>query len=252
MQGVRTCRLADNDKTSHKGHRTALRCCRCPFLFVKYRMQQVVYHDEIIMTKKEALQIVFSCAASYKENLAGRSLLFVTTDKHKTVRCLEVSFDGSNFLHMTGFKLNKKEISANNFFSMCCDKRLSESDFEFAADGTTEMKMRVLPGLVQKHLSAKMVGDYNLSQPKLYTDKLAGSVGACMGFVRNGGKGRFVPNTVLEGDIRSMVKGSADRIVITYRKQRGDALYTEIVYTAKKIDWTALTLPEEYQYLPLP
>lgn len=97
-----------------------------------------------------------------------------------------------------------------------------------------------------------MVGDYNLSQPKLYTDKLAGSVGACMGFVRNGGKGRFVPNTVLEGDIRSMVKGSADRIVITYRKQRGDALYTEIVYTAKKIDWTALTLPEEYQYLPLP
>ena len=204
------------------------------------------------MTKKEALQIVFSCAASYKENLAGRSLLFVTTDKYKTVRCLEVTFDGSNFLHMTGFKLNKKEISANNFFSMCCDKRLSESDFEFAADGTTEMKMRVLPGLVQKHLSAKMVGDYNLSQPKLYTDKLAGSVGACMGFVRNGGKGRFVPNTVLEGDIRSMVKGSADRIVITYRKQRGDALYTEIVYTAKKIDWTALTLPEEYQYLPLP
>ena len=62
------------------------------------------------MTKKEALQIVFSCAASYKENLAGRSLLFVTTDKHKTVRCLEVTFDGSNFLHMTGFKLNKKEI----------------------------------------------------------------------------------------------------------------------------------------------
>ena len=195
------------------------------------------------MTKKEALQIVFSCAASYKKNLAGRSLLFVTTDKHKTVRCLEVTFDSSNFLHMTGFKLNKKEISANNFFSMCCDKRLSESDFEFAADGTTEMKMRVLPGLVQKHLSAKMVGDYNLSQPKLYTDKLAGSVGACMGFVRNGGKGRFVPNTVLEGDIRSMVKGSANRIVITYQKQRGYALYTEIVYTSKKIDSTPLTLP---------
>ena len=237
--------MADNDKTSHKGHLTALRCCRCPFLFVKCRMQQEVYHDE-----KRSLANRFLLRSSYKENLAGRSLLFVTTDKHKTVRCLEVTFDGSNFLHMTGFKLNKKEISANNFFSMCCDKRLSESDFEFAADGTTEMKMRVLPGLVQKHLSAKMVGDYNLSQPKLYTDKLAGSVGACMGFVRNGGKGRFVPNTVLEGDIRSMVKGSADRIVITYRKQRGDALYTEIVYTAKKIDWTALTLPEEYQYLP--
>ena len=189
------------------------------------------------MTKKEALQIVFSCAASYKENLAGRSLLFVTTDKHKTVRCLEVSFDGSNFLHMTGFKLNKKEISANNFFSMCCDKRLSESDFEFAADGTTEMKMRVLPGLVQKHLSAKMVGDYNLSQPKLYTDKLAGSVGACMGFVRNGGKGRFVPNTVLEGDIRSMVKGSADRIVIIESSAETRSIQKSYTQPKKLIGW---------------
>ena len=34
------------------------------------------------MTKKDALNIVFSCAISYKENLAGRSLLFVTADKH--------------------------------------------------------------------------------------------------------------------------------------------------------------------------
>lgn len=112
------------------------------------------------MTKKDALNIVFSCAISYKENLAGRSLLFVTADKHKVVRGLEVTFDSSNFLHMTGFKLSNKEIGANNFLSMCCDKRLSETDFEFAADGTTEMKLRVLPDLVQKHLSAKMVGDY--------------------------------------------------------------------------------------------
>ena len=113
------------------------------------------------MTKKDALNIVFSCAISYKENLAGRSLLFVTADKHKVVRGLEVTFDSSNFLHMTGFKLSNKEIGANNFLSMCCDKRLSETDFEFAADGTTEMKLRVLPDLVQKHLSAKMVGDYD-------------------------------------------------------------------------------------------
>lgn len=40
------------------------------------------------MTKKDALNIVFSCAISYKENLAGRSLLFVTADKHKVVRGL--------------------------------------------------------------------------------------------------------------------------------------------------------------------
>ena len=203
------------------------------------------------MTKKEALGIVFSCAPLYKENLVDQSLLFVTTDKHKEVHCLEVTFDTSNFLHMTGFKLRKPGITARHFFNLCYDKRLTESDFDFASDGTTEMKMRVLPSLMKKNLSAKMLGDYNLYQPKLYTDKLAGSLSACMGFVRDGGNGRFVPNTVLEGDIRTKVK-HADRIILTYRKKRSDAQYAEIVFQAKKVVWEKIALPDEYSYLPLP
>lgn len=102
------------------------------------------------MTKKEALRIVFSCAPLYKENLVNQSLLFVTTNKHKEVHCLEVTFDTSNFLHMTGFKLRKPGINARHFFNLCYDKRLTESDFDFASDGTTEMKMRVLPSLMKK------------------------------------------------------------------------------------------------------
>lgn len=203
------------------------------------------------MTKKDALNIVFSCATSYKENLVGKSLLFVFVDKTEHVHCLEVTFDSSNFLHMTGFRLKRKEISARNFFNLCYDKRLSESDFEFAKDGTTEMKMRVLPGLVKKNLSAKMIGNYNMSQPKLFTDKLAGSVSACMGFVRNDGIGRFVPNTVLEGDLRKLTKG-ANRIIVTYRKRRDEPQYSEVVYIAKNVEWQKIKLPEPYQYLKLP
>ena len=60
-----------------------------------------------------------------------------------------------------------------------------------------------------------------------------------------------MPNTVLEGDIRDRVQ-QADRIILTYRKMRKDAAYSEIVYSAKKIDWTQIELPEEYRYLPLP
>lgn len=116
---------------------------------------------------------------------------------------------------------------------------------------TTEMKMRVLPSLMKKNLSAKMLGDYNMSQPKLYTDKIAGSLSACMGFVRDGGEGRFVPNTVLEGDIRTKVK-TADRIIATYRKSRSEEQYSEIVFTAKKVEWEKIVLPEEYRYLALP
>ena len=187
----------------------------------------------------------------YKKNLVDKSLLFITTDKHKSVHCLEVTFDISNFLHMTGFKLRKPSINARHFFNLCYDKRLTEADFEFSADGTTEMKMRVLPSLMKKNLSAKMLGDYNMSQPKLYTDKIAGSLSACMGFVRDSGEGRFVPNTVLEGDIRTKVK-AADRIIATYRKNRGEKQYSEVVFTAKKVEWEKIVLPDEYCYLVLP
>ena len=34
--GHRSLRLADNDKISRKGHRTAPRCCRCPFYVICY------------------------------------------------------------------------------------------------------------------------------------------------------------------------------------------------------------------------
>ena len=157
----------------------------------------------------------------------------------------------ATFLHMTGFKLRKSGINARHFFNLCYDKRLTEADFDFSADGTTEMKMRVLPSLMKKNLSAKMLGDYNMSQPKLYTDKIAGSLSACMGFVRDGGEGRFVPNTVLEGDIRTKVK-AADRIIATYRKSRSEEQYSEIVFTAKKVEWEKIVLPDEYSYLVLP
>lgn len=198
--------------------------------------------------KKEALSVVFSCAERYKSELVNRSLLFVCTDKHNRVHCVEVTFDTSNFKHMTGLQTS---LDANHFFNLCLDRRLSETDFELAKDGTTRLKLDVLPRLVKKDLSANMLGDYNSSHVKLQTDKLAGGVSSCIGFVRAEGSGRFVPNTVLKGDIRDKARNLC-RIVVTYRKTRGEERYSEVVRCAKGVDWEKLKLPEEYAYLPLP
>ena len=224
------------------------------------------------MTKKEALAVVFSCADEYKENLVDHSLLFLCQDKHKTTYCVEVTFDISNFQHLTGFKTvrmdsessehdssdenvaqktGKKKITAAHFFELCIDRRLSENDFEFAEDGTTPLKMKVLPSVVKKSLSANMIGFYNGLQPRLYTERIAGSVKACVGFVRDEDDGRYVPNTVLEGDIRQKVT-RPDRILVTYRKKSDTAEYSEIVYAAKKVDWKTIKVPKEYPYLQLP
>lgn len=69
------------------------------------------------ITKKDALSVVFSCAPEYKKNLVDRSLLFVCTDKHKRTYCLEVTFDASNFQHMTGLKTKQSGIHALYFLN---------------------------------------------------------------------------------------------------------------------------------------
>ena len=96
-----------------------------------------------------------------------------------------------------------------------------------------------------------MVGYYNGQQPRLYTEQLAGSVKGCVGFVKDKNIGRYVPNTLLEGDIRKKVT-RPDRILVTYRKKIEEEMYTEIVYAAKNVEWEKISLPAEYSYLILP
>lgn len=57
-----------------------------------------------------------------------------------------------------------------------------------------------------KNLSADTIGDYATLSPKLYTDKLAGSTKACMGFIKTSNSSRYVPNTILKEDTRDNTK----------------------------------------------
>lgn len=186
------------------------------------------------MDKKDALSIVFSCAQLYKNNLINRCLLFVSMDKYKTIQVLEVTFDTSNFLHLTGFKINTRQISPAQFFNLCYNKRLSEDNFEFSSDGTTELKMKALPILVKSNLAENMIADYGGNRPKLYTEKLAGSVKASMGFIKDSKTEKYVPNTVLCGDIRKE-SHSISRIIATYRKRKNEITYTHIQNSCTKL-----------------
>ena len=200
------------------------------------------------ISPRDALSTIFKAAESYQKNLINQSLLFLCLDKHKKTYCIEVTFDASNFKHLTGVQTR---LSALHFYEMCIDHRLSTDDFSFAEDGTTVWKMEVLPRLISKNLSANMIGEYNGSMPVLFTERIAGSTSACMGFVRSDENGRYIPNTILKGDVRTLVH-KADRIIATYRKKRSESQYSEIVYAAKKVDWEKIVLPSNFQNLPLP
>ncbi len=208
-------------------------------------------------TKEWAISIVTSCAKEYQENLVDKSLLFVCLDKHHRTSCLEFTFDASNFLHLTGLKptlVRKKDgteykLSATEFFHKCLEHKLRSQEFDFATDGTTPLKLEVLPYVINKSLSANMIGDYNSVNPLLYTEKLVGGVKACVGFVTTLPNGRYVPNTVLKVDIRDYASNTT-RVVAVFRKSRNAAQYEELTYKAPKVDWSVVKYPTAFSYLP--
>ena len=197
-------------------------------------------------TKEEAISIVVRCAEQYQEELEGKSLLFLCTDKHKKVIPVEFSFYGNNYMHLTGLKANK--LFANDFYQKCLDHKLSPADVSFSADGTTHLKLDILPAMIAKNLQANMIGDYNSSKPRLYTEKIAGSIHACIGFVLDTKTEEYVPNTVVKEDARDITK-NALRVVAVYRKENGAQRYEEMTYRAKKTDLSSLEFPDEFSYL---
>lgn len=162
-------------------------------------------------------------------------------------------------MHLTGVKVSKQfknqvsnsEEYANKFYEKCINKRLSANDFNFAEDGTTALKLDILPMLMKKNLSANAIGNIDVRTVKLYTEKIAGSIKGCMGFVKDSKVIKNVPNTVLKVDIRDYTN-EAKRIIVTYRKKKQEKQYSEIVYIAKTVEWDKVNYSKEIAYLPKP
>lgn len=208
-------------------------------------------------TKEQAIGIVVRCAETYHKELEGKNLLLLCQDKHKRIYSVQFSFYGNNFMHLTGLKPRRRDgekteqsVSANDFYQKCLDHKLSPSDFEFSDDGTTHMKLNVLPGIICKNLRAKSIGNYNSSKPHLYTEKIVGrgNVKACMGFVLDSARQEYVPNTVIQEDIRDLTSKDV-QVIAVYRKDAHEERYNEVTYKAKNVDWEMVVYPEELQYL---
>jgi hypothetical protein len=206
------------------------------------------------MDKSEALKLIIESAEYYKINYENRKLLLVCSNNSlNKITVMECAFNRTNFMHLTGVKFREGyRLPADVFFNSVIGRHLSFDAFELASDGTTEMKLRVLPMIFKsKSLSANMSGDYNLRKPVLVTEKLAGGVRGCVGFIYDDSLKCYVPNTVLNEDIRLNIKNQ-QRVILVYRKNIPDVRYEERVYNAKKIDWEKIILPKGYEYLSLP
>ena len=194
------------------------------------------------MDKKKALAIIYSSAKEYRKNLENRNLLFVY-GSHNKIAFLESAFLSRHFLHLTGIKLKENVFASSvEFYQACIDKRLSSDAFSFAPGGTTELKLSILPQVMQIHLNAKMVGDYDSSKAFLFTKKLIGNIVFCLGFVKD--TNFFVPNTTLKEDIRNITIKPQKRVLAVFKKAIDQPVYQELCYVAKRTKISELPFPD--------
>ena len=186
------------------------------------------------MDKKEALKIILNCAKIYKQNLENKNLLIVLETKNKQIKYFETIFLPRNYLHLTGIKIiNKKIKSSIDFYNLCLKNKLKISDFEFNSNGTTPLKLQILPQIVNIQKVSKMVGNYNNIKPYLYTKKIIGNINVCLGFIKQ--NKYYIPNTVLKEDIRNITQEQAKVIAIMIKCTKEKA-YKNITYLSKNVN----------------
>ena len=194
------------------------------------------------MKKEVAIKAITQCAKDYHTYLENQNLLFLFGSQQKP-DFFEAVFLPRHFIHLTGVEISNRKFSgSSDFYNKALKNQLSPKDFSLATNGTTEMKLSVLPQLMKIYRSAKMVGDYSFTKSVLYTEKLVGNITASLGFVRE--DKYYIPNTALKEDIRDITTKPQSRMLAIFRKPVEQSHYEEICYTAKGLVLQDISLPQ--------
>lgn len=213
------------------------------------------------MDKRKAIQIITKAAETYHKNLEDQKVLFLygipkevkeqILGKRKVlsaIRSYEVVFHRQNFLHLTGVRVDSEKIKSSiHFYEKCLDKRLAEQDFSLAKDGSTRQKLDVLENMMKIKQSAMMIGDFTGKGPKLYSEKVAGNVCGCVGFVQDRHTGFNVPNTLLKKDIRDVTAIPVQKIYAVISKSYTEQKYSIVEKLDKSIDLSYHFFSEEIE-----
>ena len=187
----------------------------------------------------KALSVVYKCAPMY-DLLIKRDHLFIYSVKDNAANFIEPNFQSHNFLHLTGMEYTG---TADEFFAASLGQRLKYEDVSMRKSGATEVKLLVLPDLVDLPRTGRKIGFYNGTGFSLHTDVLAGNSYGCMGFVRTY-DGKYVPNTVLKKDMRSICDLPLHTIVTVLSKGKDEPLYSQIHHRDPRTDIEKLQIPD--------
>ena len=167
--------------------------------------------------------------------------------KHQ-LEYFETVFLPRNFQHLSGLEFLDEQGNVRNnsvyFYRSCLSNTITEQQIRFKSDGTTPLKLAVLPQVVRFLEFSKMTVLYNGRRPKLALERLVGTTNYSVGFVQDGQY--YVPSSCLQEDIRNLGdKPSQILAVLSKRADASEKQYKEVCYVAKGISLSNLKLPEE-------
>lgn len=189
--------------------------------------------------KKKALGIIVNAAKKYDEYLKSLNFIIIY-QSGSTQNFAEVGFRDLNFLHLTGVQT---KLSAQRFYSLCIDGKLSEKDFEIDNAGKVQQKLMVLPYLHELLYHNCMIGDFINSGIMIRADYFVGDTKAVLSVGFRNGKNIDMPVTLFNEDIRKLVKPVC-KVIAIFKKVYDEEKYIECTYHTKDIDFTKVTFPE--------
>lgn len=200
-------------------------------------------------TSDEARKIVMQCAKKYEQNLLNKRYLIIYRDKTENIiKDIEIEFNEENYQHLTGLELIDKNGKVRQhvsklFFEKCLKNKLGKKEFQFKSDGTTNLKLRALPTMMEIHKVTKIAGDYNNSRPYLIADTLIGNINFCLGLKQVTEKDYYVPVSTLLENIKNITI-TQSQVLAIFSKKKYDDIYKEVRHVAKGINLHNLNFPQ--------
>ena len=189
------------------------------------------------MIKTKDLRTVYDCAELYKRYLLDKDIMIVYLDRQDgKLKSLEHSFEAGNFQHLTGIEYTLS--GASHFFQLALEKRLPIESCSYKADGTTPLKLEILPTIVSIPYKATMIGNYNDSKLNIFANKAYGNVYASL-LIKKDNNNIYRPISALKSDIRNLAT-KANPIKLILIKDNNEALYKTKCKIAKKFDINSL------------
>lgn len=192
--------------------------------------------------KKKALEIIVEAAKQYDKWLKSNHFL-IFYQKGKEQDFVEVGFRDLNFLHLTGIKT---KLSAQRFFSLCIDGKLSEKDFDLDTKGKAQQKLMVLPFLHELLYHNCMIGDFINSGVLIKSDYFVGDTKAVLSVGFRSGKTVDMPVTLYKENVKKLIKPVC-KVLAIFKKPYNQQTYTECTYCSKGKNLSELSLPDKVE-----